>query len=152
MELRPWDHVTGEQVGTPCKSDFANSLAQETSQQRLSTGPAAFPLAPLSSDHERASGLPEKVRAFLKRCKQDSSALHTGNAPPEGGGGEGSKSPPAIYKTKSEENIEEEKRDIRRAGKHRTEKPSREESDLETDSKGVLGPDTTSLKKWEVKM
>lgn len=33
MELRPWDHVTGEQVGTPCKSDFANSLAQETSQQ-----------------------------------------------------------------------------------------------------------------------
>ena len=54
----------------------------------------------------------------------------------------GGKIPPAAHKTKSEENIKEEKTDGKKLEENiKTEEPS-EESDLEIDNEGVIEPDT----------
>uniref|UniRef100_A0A8P0SW62 STI1 domain-containing protein n=1 Tax=Canis lupus familiaris TaxID=9615 RepID=A0A8P0SW62_CANLF len=55
----------------------------------------------------------------------------------------GGKIPPATHKTKSEDNIKEEKTDSKKAEENtKTDEPSSEESDLEIDNEGVIEPDT----------
>ena len=55
----------------------------------------------------------------------------------------GGKKPPAAHKTKLEENIQEEKTDSKKAEENiKTDEPSSEESDLDSDNEGVIQPDT----------
>ncbi|KAM7319433.1 hypothetical protein ACRRTK_021116 [Alexandromys fortis] len=54
----------------------------------------------------------------------------------------GGKVPPATHKTKSEENVKEEKRDDKTEESIKTDEPSSEESDLEIDNEGIIEPDT----------
>uniref|UniRef100_A0A2R9A8C2 STI1 domain-containing protein n=1 Tax=Pan paniscus TaxID=9597 RepID=A0A2R9A8C2_PANPA len=76
-----------------------------------------------------------KLRAFVKMCKEDPSVLHTKEMRflREWVESMGGKVPPATQKAKSEENTKEEKPD---------KEPSGEESDLEIDKEGVIEPDT----------
>uniref|UniRef100_A0A671DR50 Hsp70-interacting protein N-terminal domain-containing protein n=1 Tax=Rhinolophus ferrumequinum TaxID=59479 RepID=A0A671DR50_RHIFE len=80
----------------------------------------------------------------MKMCKQDPSVLHTEEMRflREWVDSMGGKIPPAIHKTKSEENIKEEKADSKKVEENiKTDEPSSEESDLEIDN-GVVEPDT----------
>uniref|UniRef100_A0A452TMV3 Hsp70-interacting protein N-terminal domain-containing protein n=1 Tax=Ursus maritimus TaxID=29073 RepID=A0A452TMV3_URSMA len=53
------------------------------------------------------------------------------------------KIPPAVHKTKSEDNIKEEKTDSKKVEENiKTDKPSSEESGLEIDDESVIEPDT----------
>jgi len=55
----------------------------------------------------------------------------------------GGKIPPATHKTKSEDNIKEEKTDSKKVEENiKPDKPSSGESDLENDNEGVTEPDT----------
>ncbi|KAM9667169.1 LOW QUALITY PROTEIN: hsc70-interacting protein-like [Trichechus inunguis] len=86
-----------------------------------------------------------ELRAFVKMCKQDPSVLHMEEIRflREWVESMGGKIPPATYKTKSEENIKEEKTDSKKPEENvKTDEPSSEESDLEIDSEGVIEPDT----------
>ncbi|XP_057638882.1 hsc70-interacting protein-like [Chionomys nivalis] len=85
-----------------------------------------------------------ELRAFLKMCKQDPSVLHTEEMRflREWVESMGGKVPPATHKTKSEENVKEEKRDDKTEESIKTDEPSSEESDLEIDNEGVIEPDT----------
>ncbi|KAM7338788.1 hypothetical protein ACRRTK_002272 [Alexandromys fortis] len=85
-----------------------------------------------------------KLRAFVKMCKQDPSDLHTKEMRflREWVESMGSKVPPATRKTKSEENVKEEKRDDKTEESIKTDEPSSEEGDSEIDSEGVIEPDT----------
>ncbi|XP_070332512.1 LOW QUALITY PROTEIN: hsc70-interacting protein-like [Odocoileus virginianus] len=86
-----------------------------------------------------------ELRAFVKMCKQDPSALHTEEMRflREWVESMGGKIPPAAHKTKSEENTKEEKTDSKKAEENiKTDEPSSEESDLEIDNEGVIEPDT----------
>lgn len=86
-----------------------------------------------------------ELRAFVKMCKQDPSVLHTEEMRflREWVESMGGKIPPAIHKTKSEDNIKEEKADSKKAEENiKTDEPSSEESDLEIDNEGVIEPDT----------
>jgi suppressor of tumorigenicity protein 13 len=59
----------------------------------------------------------------------------------------------ATHKTKSEENIREEKTDSEKMEENiKADKPSSEESDVEMDHEGVIEPHTDGPKKWEMKM
>uniref|UniRef100_A0A8I3MAK4 Hsp70-interacting protein N-terminal domain-containing protein n=2 Tax=Canis lupus familiaris TaxID=9615 RepID=A0A8I3MAK4_CANLF len=90
-----------------------------------------------------------ELRAFVKMCKQDPSVLHTEEmcflrervesmVKYHGG-----KIPPATHKTKSEDNIKEEKTDSKKEEENiKTDEPSDDESDLEMDKEGVIEPDT----------
>ncbi|XP_016060799.1 PREDICTED: hsc70-interacting protein [Miniopterus natalensis] len=85
-----------------------------------------------------------ELRAFVKMCKQDPSVLHTEEMRflREWVESMGGKIPPAIHKTKSEEN-KEEKTDSKKVEEDiKTDEPSSEESDLEIDNEGVIEPDT----------
>uniref|UniRef100_A0A8D2D5I9 Hsp70-interacting protein N-terminal domain-containing protein n=1 Tax=Sciurus vulgaris TaxID=55149 RepID=A0A8D2D5I9_SCIVU len=91
-------------------------------------------------DPHKVSELP----VFLKMCKQDPSVLHTEmcflRERVESMGG---KVPPATHKSKSEENIKEEKTDSKKIEENiKRDEPSSEESDLEIDNEGVVEPDT----------
>ncbi|XP_057648671.1 hsc70-interacting protein isoform X2 [Chionomys nivalis] len=85
-----------------------------------------------------------ELRAFVKMCKQDPSVLHTEEMRflREWVESMGGKVPPATHKTKSEENVKEEKRDGKTEESIKTDEPSSEESDLEIDNEGVIEPDT----------
>ncbi|XP_058538118.1 hsc70-interacting protein isoform X2 [Neofelis nebulosa] len=86
-----------------------------------------------------------ELRAFVKMCKQDPSVLHTEEMRflREWVESMGGKIPPATHKTKSEDNIKEEKTDSKKAEENiKTDEPSSEESDLEIDNEGVIEPDT----------
>ncbi|XP_004403668.1 PREDICTED: putative protein FAM10A4 [Odobenus rosmarus divergens] len=86
-----------------------------------------------------------ELRAFVKMCKQDPSVLHTEEMRflREWVESMGGKIPPATHKTKSEDNIKEEKTDNKKAEENiKTDEPSSEESDLEIDNEGVIEPDT----------
>ncbi|XP_046532369.1 hsc70-interacting protein-like [Equus quagga] len=86
-----------------------------------------------------------ELRAFVKMCKQDPSVLHTEELRflREWVESMGGKIPPATHKTKSEENIKEEKTDSKKVEENvKTDEPSSEESDLEIDNEGVIEPDT----------
>ncbi|XP_072699916.1 hsc70-interacting protein isoform X5 [Canis lupus baileyi] len=74
-----------------------------------------------------------ELRAFVKMCKQDPSVLHTEEMRflREWVESMGGKIPPATHKTKSEDNIKEEKTDSKKAEENiKTDEPSSEESDL----------------------
>nr|XP_012417633.1 PREDICTED: putative protein FAM10A4 isoform X3 [Odobenus rosmarus divergens] len=86
-----------------------------------------------------------ELRAFVKMCKQDPSVLHIEEMRflREWVESMGGKIPPATHKTKSEDNIKEEKTDSKKAEENiKTDEPSSEESDLEIDNEGVIEPDT----------
>uniref|UniRef100_A0A667G9R1 Hsp70-interacting protein N-terminal domain-containing protein n=1 Tax=Lynx canadensis TaxID=61383 RepID=A0A667G9R1_LYNCA len=90
-----------------------------------------------------------KLRAFMKMCKQDPSVLHTEEMRflrewvESMVGGGGCKIPPATHKTKSEDDIKEEKTDSKKTEENiKIDEPSSEESDLEIDNEGVIEPDT----------
>ena len=85
-----------------------------------------------------------ELRAFVKMCKQDPSVLHTEEMRVlrEWVESMGGKVPPATHKTKSEENVKEEKRDDKTEESIKTDDASSEESDLEIDNEGVIEPDT----------
>uniref|UniRef100_A0A2K5D4R1 Hsp70-interacting protein N-terminal domain-containing protein n=1 Tax=Aotus nancymaae TaxID=37293 RepID=A0A2K5D4R1_AOTNA len=78
-----------------------------------------------------------KLRAFVKMCKQDPSVLHTEEMRflREWVESMGGKIPPATQK--------EEKPDSKKVEEDlKADEPSSEESDLETDNEGVIEPDT----------
>nr|XP_055239437.1 hsc70-interacting protein-like [Gorilla gorilla gorilla] len=86
-----------------------------------------------------------KLRAFVKMCKEDPSVLHTEEMHflREWVESMGGKVPPATQKAKSEENTKEEKPDSKKVEEDlQAEEPSSEESDLEIDKEGVIEPDT----------
>ena len=98
---------------------------------------------PLPLDHRpcRVS----ELRAFVKTCKQDPSVLHTEQMHflREWVESMRGKIPTATHKTKSEDNIKEEKTDSKKEEENiKTEETSSEESDLEIDNEGVIEPDT----------
>ncbi|KAJ1065189.1 hypothetical protein K5549_005998 [Capra hircus] len=85
-----------------------------------------------------------ELRAFVEMCMQDQSILYTKEMCflREWVESMGSKIAPAAPKSKSEENIKEEKTDGKKLEENiKTEEPS-EESDLEIDNEGVIEPDT----------
>ncbi|CAD7683059.1 unnamed protein product [Nyctereutes procyonoides] len=86
-----------------------------------------------------------KLRAFLKVCQQDLSILHTEKMHflQEWVETMGGKIPLATHKTKSKDNIKEEKTGSKKVEENmKTDEPLGEESDLEIDNEGVIQPDT----------
>ncbi|XP_032246853.1 putative protein FAM10A5 [Phoca vitulina] len=83
--------------------------------------------------------------AFEKMWKQNPSILHTEQMRflQECVENMDGKIPPATHKTKSEDNIKEEKTDSKKVEENiKPDKPSSGESDLENDNEGVTEPDT----------